>query len=167
MADQSYSSSRGSILFSSTGPTEASLTGATVKAVQCAGSRRFTLTRLSVVISDAVTSSGSVVLTAFRWKTPDNGGGDAVTIGTVTLASDAAAGSVWVREFSTDIQPGEAIAVTVSTAAAGGGAAGNAVIHIEGYESDVTLPEIAAGATASSGADKADAGTGQLFRVSA
>ena len=166
MADQSYSSSTGSIMFSAAVPVEANLAAAAVVGIRCAGSRRYTLSRVSVVISDDITSTGSIVLTAYRWKTPDSDAG-AVSIGTITVSADGEAGDLYVREFSSDIQPGEAVAVKVTTQAAGAGAAANAVVHIEGYESDVTLPDCPAGATTSAGADKADAGVGQLFRVKA
>jgi hypothetical protein len=105
-------------------------------------------------------------LTVYRWTVADLTAG-AITLGTITIPAGTTKGSVYVREFSEDIQPGESVAVSVTTPAAGASAAGSAVISIEGYESDVTLPEIAAGSTTSSGADKADAGVGQLFRVSA
>ena len=168
MADQSYSSSTGSVMFSAAAPVEATLTGAGVKAVRVSGSRRYSVTRIAASISgqDIVSPSNSVVLTVYRWTVADLSAG-AITLGTITIPAGTTKGSVYVREFSEDIQPGESVVVSVTTPAAGTAAAGNAVLSIEGYESDVTLPDCPAGATTSAGADKADAGVGQLFRVKA
>ena len=172
MSDQSYSSSTGSIyetgtaLFTALTEVDLAGTDATVVAHRITGSRRYTLTRLAVVVETATVSSGDIVLTAKRRKLVDSDTG-AATIGTATLPTGVTAGSVYIRDFASDIQPGELITITLTTAAAGGSKAGKAVVLIEGYESDVPLPEIAAGATASAGADKADSGTGQLVRINA
>lgn len=150
MADQSYSSSTGVVRVDGAVPTERDLTSAGTLCSLVTGSQRFTLTGVSVIISDLTT--GVSTITVKRNKTIDGTGGDLTTIGTLTIPTGAVAGSVYTREFSQDIQPGEHVVVTNNA-----NTAGNAFAVIEGYSSDFL--------SSTDGTSKPDGGTGSVFKV--
>lgn len=83
--------------------------------------------RVSFVVTVATVSTGGIVLTFY--KRPVAGGGvttSQVSLGTITIPTAVAAGSVYYLDISgATLQPGEALECDVTTAAAGGGAAGS------------------------------------------
>lgn len=83
--------------------------------------------RLSFVVTVATVSTGGIVLSFY--KRPVAGGGvttNQVLLGTITIPTAIAVGSVYYLEISGSVlQPGEALECDVTTAAAGGGAAGS------------------------------------------
>jgi len=81
--------------------------------------------QLFFAISTSVVSSGNVVVTFKRRPTLGSTSGE-VTIGTLTMPSGAAAGKVYYKAVAPVVcLAGEQIVVEVTTAAAGGSAAGN------------------------------------------
>lgn len=83
--------------------------------------------RVSFVVTVATVSSGGIVLTFY--KRPTAGGGvttGQTSLGTITIPAAAVAGAVYYLDISgATLQPGEALECDVTTAAAGGGAAGS------------------------------------------
>jgi hypothetical protein len=148
MADQSYSSSNGVVRVDGAVPTERDITSAGTLCSLVTGSQRFTLTGVSVIITDPTT--GVSTITVKRNKTID---GTATDIGTLTIPTGAVEGSVYTREFSQDIQPGEHVVVTNNATPT----AGNAFAVIEGYSSDFL--------SSTDGTAKPDGGTGSVFKV--
>lgn len=151
MADQSYSSSTGVVRVDGAVPTERDLTSAGTLCSLVTGSQRFTLTGVSVIISDNTAAVSTI--TVKRNKTIDGTGGDLTTIGTLTIPTGAVAGSVYTREFSQDIQPGEHVVVTNDATPT----AGNGFAVLEGYSSDFL--------SSTDGTSKPDGGTGSVFKV--
>lgn len=102
--------------------------------------------RYAFVVTTAVVSTGNVVLAIYKRKSPGQAAGQ-VQVGTISIPNGAAVGDVYYEDFSdagnlvASLQPGESIECDVSTAAAGGGAAGQGIFVPEEIEES---PEIVA-----------------------
>lgn len=82
------------------------------------------LKRIAFAVSVAVVSSGASVV-AFKKRTAIGVTAGEVTLGSLSIPAGTAAGKVVVKEINEAIlAPGEVLALEVTTAAAGGGAAG-------------------------------------------
>jgi hypothetical protein len=104
-----------------------------------------------VIIGDDTVGVSTV--TVERYKTLDNGGADAVTLGTLTIPTATVAGSVYVLELTEDIEPGESVVVSNDVTPSTG--TGTAVVT--GYSSPVLFD--------STGVAKANSGTGKVYKV--
>lgn len=83
------------------------------------------VSQLLFAVSNAIVSSGSVVVTFKRRPTLNSSSGE-VSIGSLTLPAGTAAGKVYYKVVSPVVcAAGEQIVIEVTTAAAGMGAAGN------------------------------------------
>ena len=83
------------------------------------------LKRLAFALSVSVVSTGACVV-AFKKRTAIGVTANEVTLGTLTIPATATAGKVVVKEINEAVlAPGEVLALEVTTAAAGGGAAGS------------------------------------------
>ena len=91
--------------------------------------------RLAFTLKTAVVSSGSVVITFKRYPTHGSSAG-AVTMGTVTVPAAALAGKCYYKDISAvKVSPSEMVVAEVTTATAGGGAAGDGTAWIETEDS--------------------------------
>lgn len=92
--------------------------------------------RLAFEITTAVVSTGNVVLTFYKRPTPGSSSGQ-TTIGTISIPTLAAVPNVYWKDVAgVKFQPGEEFACDVTTASAGGGAAGAGFpVHEEVEES--------------------------------
>lgn len=82
------------------------------------------VTRLMVLVSTAIVSTGSVVVTVYQRPTYGSTVGQ-VTVGTLTIPAGTAAGTIVYKDVeSVKVPQGSQLAFNCSTAAAGGGAAG-------------------------------------------
>lgn len=81
--------------------------------------------RVSFQVTTATVSSGGIVLTFYVRPTPGSTAGQ-VTLGTITIPTAIAAGTVYYNDLGETgvLLPGQELACDVTTAAAGGGAAG-------------------------------------------
>lgn len=114
-------------------PAVTSLTSAADSAFSYVVQAPMDVDRLLAVVSTAVVSTGAVVLTFYRCPTLDSGGAGArVSLGTLSIPAATAVGKVVYKDISpTLVVPGDQIIVKVTTAAAGGGAAGNAFHDVQ------------------------------------
>ena len=87
---------------------------------------------LKVLISTAVVSTGAVVI-AFKKRSAPGVSAAEVTMGSVSVPAGTALGKVVYKDLSSlyEFEPGMALAIEITTAAAGGGAAGGAVYGFE------------------------------------
>jgi len=89
-----------------------------------APAERVQLQRIQFSVSTATVSSGNIVVTVKKYITPGSATG-AVTIDTLTIPTGVTAGTVYYKDVEpTAIAVGEEIVFEVTTASAGGGAAG-------------------------------------------
>lgn len=82
--------------------------------------------QIKFAVSTATVSSGDIVITAKKYVTIGSATG-AVTLGTLTIPTGVAAGKVYYKPLDPNdasFLPGEVLVFEVTTAAAGGGAAG-------------------------------------------
>ena len=150
MADQSYSSSGGSLALGRN-PYEPDLGAAdTTLGAICAAAQRFTITGITVVLADDV--DDEVTITVSRLTTIDDTSPTAQ--GTFKIPATGVAGDVFTcRDIRFDLQPGEvAKAKTDGNTSAAGGAA-----YFEGYESPLVVT--------TDGVAKADSGVGKLYLI--
>lgn len=104
-----------------------SLTSTAVIAEYAVIAERVDVQRLAVVVSTAVVSTGSVVVTVRNRPTVGSATGQS-TITTLTIPAGTAAGKVVYKDINqANLIPGGSIAFEVTTASAGGGAAGAVV----------------------------------------
>lgn len=83
--------------------------------------------RLSLIVTTSVVSTGAVVIQYKKRPTPGSSAGESV-IGSLTIPAGTAAGKVLYKEINeVHLDAGQALAIEVTTAAAGGGAAGGCV----------------------------------------
>lgn len=109
-------------LAASVAPAVVTATG--VKAEFASIGERVAIQRVAVVVSTAVVSSGGVVVTVKNRPTVGSATSEA-TITTLTIPAGTAAGKVVYKAINEAlIAPGGSLAFDVTTAAAGGGAAG-------------------------------------------
>ena len=150
MADQSYSSSGGAIARGTSPYTPDLGTDGTVLGSVASGARRFTVTAVTVVVSDAV--SADTVITVSRAVALDS---TPVSQGTFTIPDTAIAGDVFTcRDIRFELQPGEvARAITDGVTATDT----DSCAHFEGYESPVVAN--------TDGVAKADSGVGKLYLI--
>lgn len=97
--------------------------------------------RISFQVKTTVVSTGAVVITVYKRPTPGSAGGQSV-LGTLSIPAAAVAPNVYYKDLAgTSFQPGDELAFDVTTAAAGGGAAGDGYAIPEEIEES---PEVAA-----------------------
>lgn len=126
----SYCEKRGGLAGMGTqGP--AVLTGAGVLAHRYMAQMALKVVRVGISISTATVSTGNIVITVKKRPTVGSASGES-TIGTLTIPTSIAAGKKYYKDLSgVHVDPGEEIAFDVTTAAAGGGAAGAGVPFCE------------------------------------
>lgn len=151
---QSYGSSGGALHTAGPIVDQPLHTAGTVVGHVAVGARRFTITGVTVVVADAL-STAETVFTVGRYYISDADlTTPSVILGTFTVPVTGIAGDVFTcTEIVGDIQPGEAVKVTTD----GGTGAADGYVTIEGYESPV-LSSVA-------GVSKTDSGTGKLYLV--
>lgn len=98
------------------------------------------LDRIMFLVTTAVVSTGAVAI-QFILRQFDGAGSGDVVIGTLSIPAGAAQGAVYYKDIeSVEVKVGQEIVTKVSTAAAGGSAAGAGVSSYEASESaDVPL----------------------------
>jgi hypothetical protein len=102
--------------------------------------KRCLIKRLSFIVSTATVSSGNIVITAYYRPTVGSSSSQ-VSLGTITIPTSIAAGKVYYKDITPySAAPGGDVSFSVTTAAAGGGAAGAGFCAVE-FEQD---PEVAA-----------------------
>lgn len=90
--------------------------------------------RLSFQVKTTVVSTGNVVITAYRRPTPGSATGQ-VVLGTLSIPTTSAAPNVFYKDIQGVLfNPGDEFAFDVTTAAAGGGAAGDGYAILEQVE---------------------------------
>lgn len=90
------------------------------------------------LVTTAVVSSGPVVITVKKRPTSNSSSGE-VSMGTITIPAGTAAGTLVYRKLDEDLasrslEPGQVCVYEVTTAAAGGGAAGAGIPLPEVWE---------------------------------
>lgn len=96
--------------------------------------------RILATVSTAIVSTGSVVITVFSRPTVGSTASQ-VSLGTLTIPAASVAGSTFYKDLSTivsGVKAGQSVAFAVSTAAAGGGAAGAVYCTFEAEEDPET-----------------------------
>lgn len=115
------------------------LTGAAVHTTSVGIVAQVKVVRLKAMVTTAVVSSGAVVITYKKYPTYGSSA-SAVTLGTISIPAATAAGKVLYKNITPVVcTPGEQIVYEITTAAAGGGAAGNAYYAVE-FELDPEQP---------------------------
>lgn len=89
-------------------------------------------------VTTAIVSTGAVVITLKKRVLPNSSSGE-VVIGTLSIPAGAVAGAVYYRTFDEDLaantfRPGDELVYEVTTASAGGGAAGAGIPLPEFWE---------------------------------
>lgn len=113
--------------------TAQSLTSAATIA-SYAAEAKLLVKRISFVVKTAAVSTGGIVITFYKRPTIFSTAGQA-SVGTLTIPNGALAGAVYYKDISAvSLQPGESIAADVTTAAAGGSAAGDGYVLIQEAE---------------------------------
>jgi hypothetical protein len=74
-------------------------------------------------VTTATVSSGNIVLTVYDRVSPGVAGGQ-VSLGTLTIPSGVAAGSIYYKSIEAQVAQGHCVEFDVTTASAGMGAAG-------------------------------------------
>lgn len=107
-----------------TAASAGSLTAAAVLADDFIAQEKMEVKQIAFVISTATVSSGNIVITVKKRITVDSATGE-VTIGTLSIPTAVAAGAVYYKDVTpVKVDQGEQVVFEVTTAAAGGGAAG-------------------------------------------
>jgi hypothetical protein len=115
--------------------TSVDLTSAAVADLSYVIGSQVTVKRLMLVISTATVSSGNIVV-AFKQYPTVGSSASAVTIGSLTIPTAIAAGKVYYKDIQGVVMgQGEELVCEVTTAAAGGGAAGVGYFMVE-FERD-------------------------------
>lgn len=94
------------------------------------------VTRVKFLIGTATVSSGNIIV-KFNKRPTLNSATNESLIAQLSIPGGVAAGTVYYKNVASAIKllPGEVISVEVTTAAAGGGAAGAGMAMVEGYRS--------------------------------
>lgn len=103
--------------------------------------RHCAVKRVGVKVVGAITSSGAIVVTVRKRPIPHSSSGQS-SLGTITIPAAAAVGASYYLELDEDLntfRPGEQLALEVTTAAAGMGAAGTAVAWIDAEDNPKAL----------------------------
>jgi hypothetical protein len=88
--------------------------------------------RIAVCVTTAVVSTGAVVVAFKKRPTPGSTSGDS-TIGSISIPAGTAVGKVYYKDISPAVlNAGDELVFQVTTAAAGGGAAGAGLPLFEG-----------------------------------
>lgn len=86
--------------------------------------------QIGIKVTTSITSSGAIVVSVYQ-RTAFGSATNQVLIGTITIPSTAVAGQIYVNNINDKTSPnlavGDQITFSVTTAAAGGGAAGAGV----------------------------------------
>lgn len=110
---------------------EQALTSTAVIAEWVCGTGRFQVKRIGFVVTTATVSSGNIVLEVNHRPTALSSSSE-VQKDTLTIPGGVAAGTVYYTEVTPfALGPGESISLEVTTAAAGGGAAGKGFFCFE------------------------------------
>lgn len=89
------------------------------------------LDRLLLCVTTSVVSTGAVVVQFKKRSAPGVSAGE-VVLGSLSIPAGTAAGKVLYKNINeAELQVGEALAIEVTTAAAGGGAAGGCIYGFE------------------------------------
>lgn len=116
------------------------LTGAAVHTTSFAVGAEIEIQRVMALVTTAVVSTGAVVVAMKRYPTYGSAA-SAETVGTISIPAGTAAGKVVYKDVTpVTAYPGDQLVFEVTTAAAGGGAAGNAAYMFGA----VLKPEMAA-----------------------
>lgn len=116
------------------------LTGAAVHTTSFSVGAEIEVNRIMALVTTAVVSTGAVVVAMKRYPTYGSSA-SAETIGTLSIPAATVAGKVLYKDVTPVIcYPGDQLVFEVTTAAAGGGAAGNAAYMFNA----VLRPEAAA-----------------------
>lgn len=95
---------------------------------------QFLVKRIAAIITTSVVSTGAVVVKFYDRPTPGSAAAQ-VTIGTLNIPAGTLVGSVVYKDVTAySMHPGHELAMEVTTASAGGGAAGGAVYAVEGED---------------------------------
>lgn len=106
--------------------------------------RQVVLEQISFGVETAVVSSGAVIVSVKSYPVMGNAAG-AVVLGTIQIPAGAAQGGVYYKNISPAVlAPGAELVFEVTTAAAGGGAAGAGVCMFSGYDQPEQPANIAA-----------------------
>jgi hypothetical protein len=81
------------------------------------------LLEIAFQVTTATVSTGNIVVTVYDRTSPGVSSGQ-VTIGTLTIPTAVAAGTVYYKGLEYSVAPGHSVEFDVTTASAGGGAAG-------------------------------------------
>lgn len=94
--------------------------------------RQFIPRRLAIGITTATVSNANIVVTVKKYLALNNNA-NAVTLDTIVIPGGVAIGKMYYVDLNgaTKIAPGEELVFEVTTAAAGGGAAGKGIAYVE------------------------------------
>ena len=127
--------------YTDTGTAGFSLASAAVVGPKFNAHRHVAVKRVGVKVVGAITSSGAIVLNVRKRPIPHSSSGQS-SLGTITIPAAAALGASYYLELDEDLatlRPGEQIALEVTTAAAGMGAAGNGQAWIDAEDNPKAL----------------------------
>jgi len=125
-----------------TGAVASALSGAAVIAEHACIGNQVEIRRVAIAISTATVSSGNIVVTVRNRPTVGSASGQS-TLATLTIPTGVAAGKVYYKDVNQSIiVPGGSIAFEVTTAAAGGGAAGAGVCGFIAQEDPEYAPNL-------------------------
>lgn len=100
-----------------------------------------TVKRLLALISTAVVSSGNVVVNFKKYVAYGSSAGE-VSLGTLLIPGGTAKDKVFYKEIDeVTFHPGDQLIFEVTTAAAGGSAAGGAVYDVEAFDDPEYAPD--------------------------
>lgn len=90
--------------------------------------------RIAFEVNTATVSTGGIVITVYKRPTPGSATGQSV-LGTLTIPTAVVDGTVYYKDIQGVLfSPGQELAFDVTTAAAGGGAAGDGYAILEQVE---------------------------------
>lgn len=105
--------------------TPGSLASAAVLDDSFIAQEKMEVKQIAFLVSTATVSSGNIVVTVKKRITVNSASGE-VTLGTLTIPTAIAAGKMYYKNISpVKLDAGEQVVFEVTTAAAGGGAAGS------------------------------------------
>lgn len=140
-----YDKNRGPLFFPRKAANKAmslDLTSAAVGDLSFVCMQRCQVSQIKALVDVAVVSTGAVVITVRKRPTPGSASGQS-TVGTLSIPAGTAAGKVYYKAVSpVSFAEGDEMVFEVTTAAAGGSAAGSALAGFYSYESpEVPLNE--------------------------
>lgn len=127
--------------YADTGTAGFSLASAAVVGPKHNATRHCAVKRVGVKVVAAIVSSGAIVINVRKRPIPHSSSGQS-SLGTITIPAAAAVGDSYYLELDEDqatFRPGEQLALEVTTAAAGMGAAGNGQAWIDAEDNPKAL----------------------------